>query len=67
MESEDSGDRRRECGEWAPVVGVQDYPVLDVGDNNLLDNGADLVDRRVEGLVFCQSSSVSRSTVSCRE
>src|SRR6185437_6221296 len=36
-------DRRGEGVEWAPVVGVEDSPVLEVGDD-AFDDGADLVD-----------------------
>ena len=49
-ESEDGGDGFWEGVWWSCVVGVQDSPGLDVGDD-LLDLVADLVDGLVIGLV----------------
>ena len=37
-----------EAVEWPPVVGVQNPPVLDVGDDTL-DDGANSIDSTIEG------------------
>ena len=50
-ESKDGGDGFRECLLWSSVVGVQDSPGLDVGDDSF-DLVADLVDGDVVGLVI---------------
>src|SRR4051794_32997477 len=50
LQPDDRGDRRVECVEWAPVVGVENSPVLQVGDA-AFDDGAGLVDGGVEYLL----------------